>query len=248
MEIKHFDDALSLTVDCERVTSDGTTLLILGDRAQALAEQLTTGRALGRQAGPARLLFGLPFYTAPYPVFVGALSTEKNTVFDTLALFGWIEDNAIYEPRAEVFGITPLREKPIMFLRDFDLDRPVEIWMQAPAPAGWLRIAGVVVASARYAPEPQTLSGEDAALIALEHAAPSEALPLIEALRMDVARGTPLKTALRARRRGENAASMALCDGWRVMSQAVPIVRVNPDEAASGSFDALPKLTGKRAW
>lgn len=248
MEIKHFDDALSLTVDCERVTSDGTTLLILGDRAEALAEQLTAGRALGRQGGPARLLFGLPFYTAPYPVFVGALSTEKNTVFDTLALFGWIEDNAIYEPRAEVFGITPLREKPIMFLRDFDLDRPVEIWMQAPAPAGWLRIAGVVVASARYAPEPQTLSGEDAALIALEHAAPPEALPLIAALRMDVARGTPLKAALRARRRGENAAGMALCDGWRVISLAVPIVRVNPDDAPSSSFDALPKLTGKRAW
>ncbi len=248
MEIKHFDDALGLTVDCEHVTSDGATLLILGDRAAALAQSLSQGRALGRQTGPARLLFGLPFYTAPYPVFVGALSTEKNTVFDTLALFGWIEDNAIYEPRAEVFGITPLRERPIMFLRDFDLDRPVEIWMQAPAPAGWLRIAGAVVASARYASEPQALTGEDAALIALEHAAPAGALPLIEALRMDVARGTPLKAALRARRRGENAANMALCDGWRVISQAVPLIRLNPDAAPGASFDALPKLAGKRVW
>ena len=248
MEIKQFDDVLSLTVDCERVTSDGATLLVLGDRAAALAEKLSSGRALGRQRGPARLLFGLPFYTAPYPVFVGALSTEKNTVFDTLALFGWIEDNAIYEPRAEVFGITPLREKPIMFLRDFDLDRPVEIWMQAPAPAVWLRIAGVVVASARYAPDPQALTGEDAALIALEHAAPAEALPLVEALRMDVARGTPLKAALRARRRGENAANMALCDGWRILSQAAPLVRLNPDASPSAAFDALPKLAGKRVW
>lgn len=248
MEIKQFDDALGLTIDCERVTSEGASLLILGDRAAAFAEALARGRALGRQSGPVRLLFGLPFYTAPYPVFVGALSTEKNTVFDTLALFGWIEDNAIYEPRAEVFGITPLRERPIMFLRDFDLDRPVEIWMQAPAPAGWLRIAGVAVASARYAPEPQTLTGEDAALIALEHAAPADALQLVEALRMDVARGMPLKAALRARRRGENAASMALCDGWRVMSQAVPLLRLNPDASSSAGYDALPKLAGKRVW
>src|SRR6266542_778385 len=117
-----FSDLLSLPVSAEVVASRTACLLIIGDGATArgLADELAGASAFRRESGNVRVLFGLPVLTLPYPILVNSLMTEHNTRFDQLSLFGWIEDNAILEPRAEVFGLTPLAEDPELFLRDLD--------------------------------------------------------------------------------------------------------------------------------
>ncbi len=101
-----FDDLLSLEVDCEIVASDTAALLLLGDGAGDLAGALcqagdaSPAPLLVPVPSPAALYFGLPILTAPFPILVHSLMTERNTQLSQLSLFGWIEDNAILEPRA----------------------------------------------------------------------------------------------------------------------------------------------------
>jgi hypothetical protein len=130
-----------------------------------------------------------------------------------------------------VIGLTPYGEQPVMFLRDFDMDRPVELWAQTGQPTRWVRIAGVAIASLDSAATYQTLTSDDGALQALQEALPADAQEFAESLRLEAARsaGTPLKTLLRARRKLADAALMAQADGWRVIAQATPLLRVNPD-------------------
>lgn len=233
MKLRTFDELLGLNVPCYLASTESSALLLIGDAAADLAQTLAdSGKVTVEQGAPGtgapRLLFGLPFYTAPYPLLVAALVTEKNTVFNALSLFGWIEDNFINEPRAEVFGLTPYGEQPVMFLRDFDLDRPIEAWLQSGQPVRWLRVSGVAIASARHTAGTQTLKGDAAAVVAMESALPADARDFVEGLRLDVARGVSLRAALRARRKLADAQLMAVCDGWRVLANAVPVVRINP--------------------
>src|SRR5689334_9188213 len=109
-----FNDLLSLSVNAESLASRTACLLVIGDGAAArgIATELAGASAFRHDSGSVRVLFGLPVLTLPYPILVNSLMTEHNTRFDQLSLFGWIEDNAILEPRAEVFGLTPLGEDP----------------------------------------------------------------------------------------------------------------------------------------
>jgi hypothetical protein len=228
MRLQSFDELLSLDVPCHLASTSDSALLLIGDAAAELAPTLATRSKVTVEQGAQRLMFGLPFYTAPYPLLVAALVTEKNTVFNALSLFGWIEDNFITEPRAEVFGLTPYGEQPVMFVRDFDLDRPIEAWLQSGQPVRWLRVSGIAIASARHMAGTQTLKGDAAAVVALESALPADAQDFVERLRLDVARGVTLRAALRARRKFNDAQLMTVCDGWRVLANAVPVVRINP--------------------
>ncbi len=225
----NFDALLGLPVNGALVHNlRGAALLVLGDQADALAVSLcATGQAL--VPGPHTIRFGLPVYASPTPLLVRALMTERNTTFESLALFGWIEDTFVTEPRAEVLGLTLSGEQPVMFLRDFDLDRPVEGYVRA---ARWLRLAGVAIASSEHHGLPQRPPAEEAALIALAHALPPDARPFAESLRLEHSRGAALKALLRARRKMTDPALMAQADGWRVLAAALPVLRVNTEHAA----------------
>lgn len=166
--------------------------------------------ALDHAAPQQRLYFGLPYFTAPRPLLIGGLMTEKNTLLRAPLLFTWIEDNYIREPRAEVFGMTTEGERPVMFLRDFDMDRPREIWLRCGDPLRWRRLDAVTRHDA-------VLTGDDGALTALAYTAPPEVRTFVDALRADVAAGRTLKAALRARRKATAPALMALADGWRII-------------------------------
>jgi len=229
-----FDDLLSLEVDCEIVASDTAALLLLGDGAGDLAGALcqagdaSPAPLLVPVPSPAALYFGLPILTAPFPILVHALMTERNTQLSQLSLFGWIEDNAILEPRAEIIGLTPLGEQPVLFLRDLDLDRPPEAWLRAGQPARWLRVSGVALIDPAHAGAPLPLSGDEAALAAFARVLPPAASQFIAGLRAEVACGVPLRVALRQRRKTTDPGLMRLCDGWRVLSRAARFARLNP--------------------
>ena len=171
--------------------------------------------ALDAAAAPQRLYFGLPFYTSPRPLLVGGLLTEKNTLLRAPLLFTWIEDNYIHEPRAEVFGMTIDGERPVMFLRDFDMDRPREIWLRCGEPLRWNRLAAVML-------DGRVLNGDTGALDALAVTAPPDARASVDALRTDLTSGRTLKIVLRARRKATAPALMALADSWRIITAQRP--------------------------
>jgi hypothetical protein len=161
-----------------------------------------------------RLFFGLPYFTAPRPLLIGGLNTEKNTQLRAPLLFTWIEDNFIHEPRAEIFGLTTEGEQPVMYLRDFDMDRPREIWLRAGEPQRWRRLAGVVH-------DGHTLHGDDGTLDAFAAtAADDDDRAFAATLRTELAAGRTLKAALRARRKFTDAARMARADAWRIVMTA----------------------------
>jgi hypothetical protein len=222
-----FTDLLALNIPCEIVCGPTACLLLIGAGASALADQWPNPPALQRASGVARVLFGLPVLTMPYPILVNSLMTEHNTRLNQLSLFGWIEDNGILEPRAEVLGLTPLAEDPVLFLRDLDLDRPPEAYVQ-PKPGAWLRVAGVVIASSEYMSEPALLEGADAALSALRVMLPAEVQGLLKALQIETDAGASLHHALRIHRRTMSPEIMAQCDGWRVLARAARFVLAGP--------------------
>lgn len=244
---KSFDQLLHLNVDCHVASAGDGALLVLGDEAGALAAQLReSGKAQVSRFAP-RVLFGLPILTAPFPLFVGSLMTERNTTFDQISLFAWIEDQYIDQPRAEVFGLTPFAEQPVLFLRDFDMDRPLEVWFQTPQPARWLQVAGVAIATAQHSGAPQLLKGDAASLAALEHALPADALPFLQVIRAEVDAGDALKSVLRKHRKAAELSLMRVFDGWRVLPQAARFIRVNPAGGDHPIDDAL-KLSQPKRW
>ena len=252
-----FNDLLALDVDCEIVASDTAALLLLGDAAGDLADQLNQAGAtpattrLTRLAPAAKVYFGLAILTAPFPILVQSLMTEHNTQFSQLSLFGWVEDNAILEPRAEIIGLTPFGEQPVLFLRDLDLDRPPEAWLHTGQPTRWLRVSGVVLADAKHSGEPIPLAGDDAALAALDRVLPADAAPFVAGLRADVTSGISLRVALRQRRKTTDPRLMHVCDGWRVLARAARFARLNPAGSASETRDRVAKgfrLSLPRAW
>ncbi len=234
-----FDQLLSIDVTCSVVANQTACALILGPQAQALAERVEAGGVWREARARQRLHFGLPFFTAPYPLLVTAVITERNTVFDTPALFGWIEDNFVTEPRAEVIGMTPYGEQPVMFLRDFDMDRPVEIWTRLANPERWVRVTGIAIADAHAPTGVRMLPGEEGALTALKHTVCADAHAFVDGLRLDVGRGVSLKAVLRQRRKLSDPGLMRQADAWRVIAQAAPVARINPAETGSARLAEL---------
>jgi hypothetical protein len=264
--VAHFDmtfnDLLSLEVDCAVVASDTAALLLLGDgpgqaEATRLADALCqaggapAAPSFARLPSPVTLFLGLPILTAPFPILVQSLMTEHNTQFSQLSLFGWIEDNAILEPRAEIIGLTPFGEQPVLFLRDLDLDRPPEAWLRAGQPARWLRVSGVALIDTAHAGPPLPLAGDEAALAALARVLLSDAARFIAGLRADVAGGVALRVALRQRRKTTAPELMRVCDGWRVLSRAARFARLNPAPEPGAARDQVAhsfRLSLPRAW
>lgn len=244
-----FNELLSIDMPGDCVTLSGATacLLLIGDGASTLATHLCDAAKLTRRDGSAHVLFGLPVLTLPYPILVSSLMTERNTRFDQLSLFGWIEDNAILEPRAEVIGMTPLADEPVLFLRDLDLDRPPECYIQ-PAPARWTRVAGVVIARSGFGGPPTALQGPEATLSALEHVLPADWQSFIASLRAEIDAGKELRHVLRARRRGIEPRIAALCDGWRVLARAARFIITAPSaDTATQVLEAF-RLDALRKW
>ncbi|MCS7060946.1 MAG: hypothetical protein RMN25_07240 [Anaerolineae bacterium] len=252
-----FDDLLSLEVNCGIVASDTAALLIIGEGSAALTEVLcrsepdTMRVRLQCVPAPAKVLFGLPVLTAPFPILVQTVMTERNTQLNQLSLFAWIEDNGILEPRAEVIGLTPFGEQPVLFLRDVDLDRPPEAWLRSPQPARWMRVSGVALADPAHIGEPMELHGDGAALAALEWVLPADAQPFLAGLRAEADKGTPLRAALRQRRRTTDARLMHVCDGWRVLARAARFIRLNPARDPRQTWEGVAqnvRLSLPRAW
>jgi hypothetical protein len=245
----NFIDLLSLTMPaaCEIVAGATGCLLVIGDAAAPLAAQLTSVATLTLASGPARIMFGLPVMTLPYPILVHSLMTERNTRFDQLSLFGWIEDNAILEPRAEVFGLTPFGDDPVLFIRDLDLDRPPECYVTVTANK-WSRVAGVILARTDHHDAPVMLPPNDAALAALEIALPADAQPLLAQMRAEVDSGKDLRHVLRARRRAADPALMALCDGWRVLARACRFVVAGAATEQVAQVMQAARLDALRRW
>jgi hypothetical protein len=249
-----FNDLLSLNVACELVAGKNACVLVIGEHAPALADQLaaaSTTVGLWREHGPQRVLFGLPVLTLPYPILVHSVMTEHNTPLDQLSLFGWIEDNAILEPRAEIFGLTPLAADPVLFIRDLDLDRPPECYIQSgPAFKGsaWLRVAGVVIARGEERAANIMATGDDGALSALELILPPSLQPFIARIRAEVVAGRELRQVLRARRRGTDPAIMAICDGWRVLARAARFVVVGAEQPTAEQSERLFRVDATRKW
>ena len=217
-----FDDLLHLDTPAEVVAGPAVCALVVGASATGATDALAISSGMLRVGSAARIVFGLPIHTAPYPVLIASMNTERGTRLDQLSLFGWIEDHFIDEPRAEIFGLTPYGEAPVVFLRDFDLDRPPEAYVMLPhpppggGPERIFRRIGTILLAGASAP-----AGEDAAaLTALEAVLPTSAQAFVDGLRADVARGQPLRQVLRARRKTADPALMALCDGWRVLTRA----------------------------
>lgn len=234
-----FDDLLRLETPAEVVAGPSVCALVIGDAAEDGAKALAEKRGMARIGSVARVVFGLPLHTAPHPILIASLNTERGARFSQLSLFGWIEDHFIDEPRAEVFGLTPYGEAPLAFLRDFDLDRPPEAYLALPNPppgAGpermFRRVGAVVIAAAGAAAE--TLEGDQAALAALEAVLPAATGAFLDALRADVAGGLALRQALRAYRKTTDPGIMAQCDGWRVLTRAAPCVREALPASAPG--------------
>ncbi len=257
-----FDDLLSLEVNCEVVASDTAALLLL-EADTGHTASLTLAGALCQSGGapaalslahlpaPATLYFGLQILTAPFPILVHSLMTEHNTQLDQLSLFGWIEENGILEPRAEIIGLTPLGEQPVLFLRDLDLDRPPQAWLRVGQPARWLRVSGVALIDPTHAGPPLSLVGDEAALAALAFALPAEASQFLAGLRAAVASGVALRVALRQRRKTTAPAWMRVCDGWRVLSRAAPFARLDPACEPEGMRKQVSqsfRLSLPRAW
>jgi hypothetical protein len=248
MNFNRFDELLHIDVQCDLALADPAALLIIGDRTADLTRDLQVAGKLALSESRIRVLFGLPILTAPFPLFVGGVMTERNTPLEQMSVFGWIEDHYIEQPRAEVFGLTPFAEQPVLFIRDFDLDRPVEAWFQSSQPARWVRVAGVAIATASASGDAQELKGDQAALAALACTLPADAQPFVDGLSLDVARGTPLRVALRQRRKTTDAVLMNVCDGWRVLAQAMPFVRFNPTAGHGGAVDGVLRLAPEKRW
>jgi len=248
MSYKSFNELLHLNIDCHVASAGDGALLILGDQAEALAAQMhNAGKAQVSSYTPSVLL-GLPIYTAPFPLFVGSLMTERNTILDQLSLFGWIEDHYIDQPRAEVFGLTPFAEQPVLFLRDFDMDRPIEAWFQTPQPARWLQVAGVAIATASHSGPPQLLKGDEASLVALQQALPLDALPFLQTIKNEVNAGQSLKVVLRQHRKTAEPSLMSVLDGWRVLPQAARFIRVNPAPGNDNHMQDALRLSQPKRW
>jgi hypothetical protein len=236
--MSHAETLLKLDIDCHALLTQQAALLVIGDQANALCDMLSQNPAVTHQPGPVRLHFGLPFFTSPVPILISHLISEGGATLDQLSLFGWFEENFMLHPRAEVYGTTPMGDSPLLFARDIDPDRPVEIWFRVPTSGAWDRAIGLAIASTAYA-DPQTLTGDDAALIALEHALPDRGGELVAALRMDVARGASLRSVLRARRKTLDPALMSRLDGMRVLCNAIRVLRLSPAGSNTGDIAAL---------
>jgi hypothetical protein len=217
-----FDDVLSIFVRARLLRLDSAAFLVLGD-----ANDVWVAQQAPRDITPwadTRLLFGLPAHTQANPVLVRRVIAERGAEFNTLSLFAWIEDQFVYEPRAEIFGVTPFGEEPFLFLRDLDLDRPPQVCAENEPGATHplLLLAGVLWVDANVAHGVHTVAPDEAALTGVSLTLPEQLRAFADVLRAEAATAD-LKAVLRRMRKQLNPDLAHFLDGWRVLSRAVPL-------------------------
>lgn len=241
MNFQSFDQLLHFDVAGTWVLGKGAALLVVGEQAASLAAALPSRAQSSVSHTQQRLWFGLPLLGAPFPLFVGAVLTERSSVLQQVSLFAWLEDNYIEQPRAEIWGLTPLGEQPVVFVRDLDMDRPLELWLRAPTTAEWSQLVGVVVADARIG-QHLLRTPDQAALALMALDLPADAQPFVATLAAAVSRGASLKAALRQHRKTTDPALMHRCESWRVLARAVRVLSTAEAE------NNLPALEATRMW
>ena len=132
-------------------------------------------------------------------------------------------------------------------MRDLDLDRPPEAYVQALQPGGWLKVVSVLLAQ-QGTVEMQSLSGDTAALRALQMVLPASAQSLLTSLRDEVQAGKDLRHVLRAQRRTADPALMAVCDGWRVLSRAAQLAVCDATAESIAAYMRDLPLDAPRKW
>lgn len=216
-----FSDLLHLDVACDVITSASAAVLVVGDARDIVA----IPKRARESDTVAHVLLGLAIHTSPVPVLMHSVITERGATLAQASLFGWIEDNFMDQPRADVIGLLPTGEQPLLFVRDLDLDRPPEAYVLAQS--GWRRVVGVLIANRDAPAGARVLDGDLGALAALDTVAP-DARPFVDALRADVGRGLSLRASLRQRRKTADARLASACDGWRVLARAARVLVVDP--------------------
>ncbi len=235
MNFCSFEQLLYLDVAGAWFIRKNAALLVVGNRAASFA--LPSAHALAASFARERLWFGLPLLTSPFPLFVGAILTERGTLLQQMALFAWLEDNYIEQPRAEVLGLTPFGEQPVVFVRDVDMDRAVEVWLRPSATQDWARLVGVIIADERLS-RAEAMTADQAALALMALDLPADAQAFVSTLVSAVQRGTTLKAALRQHRKTTEPALMHRCEGWRVLARAVRVLSAAEASAATLLLEA----------
>lgn len=223
MNLTHAD-LLWLRLNARPFLPEFDGVLALGPAAAHLPDQWQ--QAVAQPLQPVSICFGLPLLTEPYTLVLNSLYTERNTQIRTLSAYGWIDENAIYEPRAELVGITSIGTQPVTFLRDLDLDLPPVAYVQSNQnPNTFIRLNEVLIVQREHVGPPLVLEGQAAALAGICAVSP----PAFGAmLRAELARGLSLRAALKPHRRSLDPALLALADGWAVLARATKCLLVNP--------------------
>ena len=162
MNLTHAD-LLWLRLNARPFLPEFDGVLALGPAAAHLPDQWQ--QAVAQPLQPVSICFGLPLLTEPYTLVLNSLYTERNTQIRTLSAYGWIDENAIYEPRAELVGITSIGTQPVTFLRDLDLDLPPVAYVQSSQnPNTFIRLNEVLIVQPEHIGPPLVLEGQAAAL------------------------------------------------------------------------------------
>ncbi|HQZ21862.1 MAG TPA: hypothetical protein PLW39_06285 [Thermoflexales bacterium] len=216
-----FSDLLQLPVACDLITGKTGAVLVMGDRRGEIA--ISSKEA--RRGVAARVFFGLPVHTSPAPVLMRSLLTERGARFDDFSLFAWIEENYLAQPRADIVGLMPNGVQPLFFLRDLDLDLPPEAYVREGE--AWARVRGVVVVRESQGSERSKRS--DPFSLALRYALPNEQ-KLVDELQAAARDNASLRAAIRARRKIHPPEVLRVCDAWRVLAQAAPLLACDPSD------------------
>lgn len=213
-----FTDLLQLPIPCDLITGKSGALLVMGDRRGAVEIR---GKDTQRNA-VASVFFGLALHHSPTPLLMHSLITERGTTFNDFSLFSWIEENFMAQPRADVVGLMMNGLRPLFFLRDLDLDVPPEAYIREGEK--WARVRGVVIAKGS-----DRSQWSDPLIAALRLALPNEQ-KLVDELQAEAKDNASLRAAIRARRKAHPPEVMRVCDAWRVLAQAAPLLAVDPSD------------------
>jgi hypothetical protein len=237
-----WDDVLAISIRCRVMRVGSAAFLLLGEASDAWA-----AAQHGRDISPwleTRVLFGLPVYTMPNPILIKSVVAERGTEFRSLTCYSWIEDNFMTEPRAEVLGVTPYGDDPLIFLRDCDLDRPPQCCVQNEPgqPYPLLLLAGAVWVDGAMASDTHMLEPDAAAMTGMQLTLPDEVRDFADLLRSEVAGGLELRKVLKTLRKQIDPNLTHFAEGWRVISRAAPMAHIgHADPAPDGRF-AIPAL------
>jgi hypothetical protein len=232
-----FEDLLWFHIRARVLVIEPQPILIIGDNSNHLPNTLH-GYDL-QLSRTVQICFGLSLLTEPYPLLLSSVFTERNTQIKSLAAFSWVEENAIFEPRAELMGLTPFGKQPIVFLRDVDLDAPPQAYIPSPRGiADSLWMVGGVIIMGNFDHRVIVLKGDSAALTGIAIAHPAFA----EELRMADLGADSLRSLLKTRRRATDPELTKFADGWLTLAKAVNCVGLRRESNEPETFQKAISL------